>query len=514
MRANTSYSYSKATYDYLTFRDYYSEDGNVQIHQEHSSTSLVHRPTMSLEYKLNGDNKYLTNTIIGNVGIKDNKVPTLLDGVKFSQHENVKDFFIRNNFTSSWRTNKFRWNITSYTEYGATPWGYIEVVDKKNENNFLQSAKGYRFLTQETVTSSYEYKKSRIWMPLSVLYSNNHIKSALNTSLANNNAVSNNIQLWLAPQYEYTHPLRKYIVRASATLKWDYNHVINSGSSPVKASYSNFSISPYLYINWMVSPSSTVRTQLSYLNQFGDIGDFLTAPIRTDNLSISYKSGILSYQKSFNAMLHYDFKLPLEMWFVNADIIYQNLKSNIIANSNINGSSIEVSSIPYPHNSDNFTGMLNITKMLSPINTKISLGGAYTLGQSTVSQNRSIRLRYSKSYSILAKIISKPWSFIEFDYSGDLTRYYSKYDNSQNDLLSHSHKFNLNIFPVTGFQVKMGTDVFWKELTENHSKSISLVDFGLSYKFSHYRIGIDLNNILNSRHYSYTIFSDINPTIL
>lgn len=509
-RANAGYSYTKNSYDYLSLRDYYSENGAVHINQEQSSMSLVHRPTVSLEYKLNSSNKYLTNTFIGNAGIKENTVPSILDGAHFNQYENIKDFSIRNDFTSSWRTNNLRWNINSCIEYGSTPKGYIEVTDKNNENNFIQSATSQRFLTKETLSSAYEYKYSRIWMPLSVLYSNNVIQSKLSYPVANNNVVGNNIQIWFAPQYEYIHPMRKYVVRASANLKWDYNHIINRGSTPVKKSDSRFSISPYLYFNWSISPSSTLRTQISYLNQSGDIGDFLTAPVRTDNLSISYKTGILSYHRFFNAILHYDFKLPLDMWFINADMIYDNSKSNVITNNNVTDSSIEVSSIPHPNRLENFTGMLNLTKIISSINTKISLGGAYMWGRSSVSQNEIIRSQYGQSYSILAKIITKPWSFIEFNYDGNLAANYMKHNNMTNGLFSHSHSLKLNLFPFNGFQVKMGTDILWKELSENVSKSICLLDLGMSYKFSYYRIGIDLNNLLNTRRYSYTVFSGIN----
>ena len=33
-------------------------------------------------------------------------------------------------------------------------------------------------------------------------------------------------------------------------------------------------------------------------------------------------SSILADNKSLNASLHYDYKIPLKMWFFNADILY------------------------------------------------------------------------------------------------------------------------------------------------------------------------------------------------
>lgn len=509
-RANAGYSYTRTSYDYLSLRDYYNAENPVHISQEQSSLSKMHRPSLSLEYKLNSNNRYLTNTLVGNFGIKNMEVPSILDGSRFGQHENVRDFLISDDFSTSWRRNNMRWNVTSTVEYGATPRAYIEVTDNNVKNGFLQEAKSHFFMTKETLSAAYEKKYSRLWMPLSLLYANNAIESRLNNPIAKNDVIGNDLQLWFAPQYEYTHPMRKYIFRASANLKWEYNHIINRGSEPIRKTDSRFTVSPNIYINWKVTPSSTLRSHISYLNQLGDLGDFLTAPIRTDNLNISFQTGILSHQKSFNTMLHYDFKLPMDMLFINADMIYDNSKSNVITNSNISGLSIEVSSIPYQKKAENLTGMLNFTKLFPSIKTKFSLSGAYMWARGDVSQNASIFRQYGQSYSIMAKIVSRPWSFIEFDYDGNLAKNNMRHNSISTSLLSHTHSINLNLFPFEGFQIKMGADILWKEITENVSKTFSLLDLGLSYKFSYFRIGVEMNNILNTRHYSYTVFSGIN----
>lgn len=509
-RANVDYSHSRNNYKYLSIRDYSSEDGIMRFNQEESSTATIHRPSLTMEYKLNGKNKYLANTFSGNVGIRDNELLTLLNGQSFAQNQNIRDFLIHNNFSSSWRSRGLRWNLSSVIEYGATPRGKIEVSDADSQKSFVQSADSRFFLTKETLTSFYDFKDSRIWMPLSVLYSNNHINSQLNSPVANNVVVGDNVQLWFAPQYEYTHPMRKYVVRASANIKWDYNNVVNTGSKAVKASISKFSINPYIYCNWSPTPFMTVRTQVSYLNGTGDIADFMTAPIRTDQLSISYKTGILSENKSFNAMLHYDFKLPLDMWFLNADVIYDNTRSNLLSNSNITTTSIESSLIPYLNNTESVTGMFNLAKMITVINTKACLGAAYMWGRTPISQNSIFSTQYGSSYSLLAKVITKPWTFMEFDYDGALSSNHVRYTSGASTLRSISHNLKLNIFPFKGFQIKMGADLLWKELTENRSKSMNLLDCGVAYKFSHYRLGLDVNNILNTRHYSYSLFSGIN----
>lgn len=510
LRANAGYSYTKNSYDYQSVSEYFSEGGSVVFNQDQESTSTVHRPTLSLEYKLNSSERYLTNTFLGNVGIKDNEVASLLNGNSFHQYENVKDALMRNDFSSSWHAGPFRWSVASRLEYGSTPQGYIQMTDRDSEEGFLQSARSHRFLTKETLSSTYQHGRSRIRMPLSVLYVHNAIKSRLDNPAADNEVVNRNARIWFAPQYEYAHPKRLYVIRASANLSWDYNHVANEGTCPVDTSYTRWSVSPNLYVNWALSSASTLRLQTSYSSQLGDVADFLMAPVRTDYLNISYKTGILSNYKSFNAILHYDFKRPLEMWFINADMGYDNSRSNTLTNSNVSDSSIEATSISYPHHSEEVTATLRLTKVFAAIHTKFSVGGAYRWGRGTVSQDEVLRSQYGRAYSGMVRMVAKPWQFIEFDYDGDLTRNYVKYSHVTRSLWSHSHSLKLNLFPWKGAQLKAGADILWKEISEDVSKSMSLLDLGASYKFSSFRVGVDLNNLLNTRHYSYTVFSGIN----
>ncbi|MDE5924461.1 MAG: TonB-dependent receptor [Muribaculaceae bacterium] len=511
IRANAGYSYTHTSYAYTSLKDYFSDNGGVvSINQAQSSESRIHRPNLSLEYKLNSAERYLTNTLTGNVGVRDIDLPSILNNALFEQNERIRDVAVRNDFSSSWRHRALKWNLSSRLEYVATPEGSVAVTDDNSGVSFLQSAKSRTLSAKTTLSGAYEYRRSRIMMPLSVLYSNNKIESSLDWPSAYNDAIDNNVSVWFAPQYEYTHPMRKFVLRASANFKWDYNHVDNRGSSPVKESIGRFSVSPTAYLYWQITPSSGLRGQVSYLNTTGDISDFLTAPVRTDNLMISCKSGILSEQRAFDALLHYDFKLPLELWFLNADLIYDNTRSNLIANSNISDSSLEVSIIPMPDRQESVSGMLSLTKLCRSINTKFTVGGAYMWGRNTVAQDEIIHRQYGRSYSVRAGIISRPVSMLEFDYDGNLAASHMSFGDTRNRLLSQKHSFKLNVFPIDGLQVDVGADLIRKDITENVARTIGLLDIGISYKFLYYRIGLNLNNILNTRHYAYTIFSGIN----
>ena len=509
-RANAGYSYSKATYSYLSLRDYFTDAGALHIDEQQSSHVSIHRPTLALEYKLNGDSQFLTNKFSAAAGFKDNDFPSVLDAVRFNQHEKLRDYSLRNEFRTSWRRSRLRWSISSLLEFNSAPKGEIDVQGHEPEESFLQSAKSCSFLTKETLSAAYEYKRSRLWMPLSILYSHNRLQSSLDSPLAENDAREDNLRLWFAPQYEYTHPQRKYVFRGTAILQWQFQRMRNLGSSPLSDTFNHFTISPNAYFYWKISGSSSFRTQIVYSDRMGDIADFLSAPVRTDNLDISYATGILSRKKSFNAMMHYDFKIPLEMWFLNADIIYDNTRSNLLSNSNVTGDYILSSPLFSPNTLETVTGLLNITKQFTSINTKISLGGSYMCGRGDIAQDEVIRRQYTGSYSFSGSIIAKPWSFLEFIYKGKMTRSRMKFEGIRNSLLSQTHTLGLSLFPFKGFEVRTGCDITRKELTRDISKTMALMDAGVAYKFSSFRVGVDVRNILDTRHYSYSIFSGIN----
>ncbi|MDN0053580.1 carboxypeptidase-like regulatory domain-containing protein [Bacteroides caecigallinarum] len=510
LRTNVGYTYSKKFQQYQSIKDYYNnEDGTVIINQFQSASSTLHRPTVSLEYKQNGENKYLVNRFSGNLDIAENLLPTIISGNHVNQQEELKSFMLYNDFSTYWRSGMIKWNLSSHLEYKSTPNGWIEAKSN-TEDNFMQTVRDYDFLTKETLAATYEWNVSRISFPFSVRYSHSALRSVLNMSEASNRINNNNTQIWFAPQYEYIHPMRKYVFRTLVNLKWEHNGSDNSGSSPIHTNDSYISLNPSIYFNWAITPSSTLRTQLSYSEQSGDITDFITASIRTDNLNTSYKSGILSRKKSFNAIFHYDFKLPLEKWFLNSDVIIDRTKHNLLNNQNITDMSLISSNLLSPNYSDNITGLLNITKHISAIDTKVSLGGSYTWSHNSISQNELIQSFCGQMVSETITLITKPFDFIELDYTGKFSKSFLKHSNLKNSLFSHNHELKLNVFPFKGFLIKAGTDISCKELTKDNFKTICLLDMGMQYKFSSFKIGVDLNNALNTSHYSYTIFSGVN----
>ena len=181
-------------------------------------------------------------------------------------------------------------------------------------------------------------------------------------------------------------------------------------------------------------------------------------------------------------------------------------------NSGVKVTEVRIERRPYQYSYKDEMGyhFLHTETWVTSINTKISLGGSYMWGRGDIAQDEVIRRQYTGSYSFSGSIIAKPWSFLEFVYKGRMTRSRMKFAGIRNSLLSQTHTLGLSLFPFKGFEVRTGCDITRKELTRDVSKTMALMDAGVAYKFSSFRVGVDVRNILDTRHYSYSIFSGIN----
>ena len=143
----------------------------------------------------------------------------------------------------------------------------------------------------------------------------------------------------------------------------DYMAAVSSGSW-------YYSICPSMYCNYKVSSRSVLRTNVFYARTFGDILDFLKSPVRINDISIKMGSGILADTKSLNATLHYDYKIPLKMWFFNADILYSQERSNLLQKQEATHMLVSMSRIYAPNTAKNLMGQVGITKFIERYGAK------------------------------------------------------------------------------------------------------------------------------------------------
>ena len=280
--------------------------------------------------------------------------------------------------------------------------------------------------------------------------------------------------------------------------------------SPTALSDLHFSACPDVYFSWNVSSRSVLRATASYSRTFGDALDFLTAPVRLDETTVRVSSGILADTKALSANLHYDFKVPPEQWFINADLAYVRNWNNLISSQNVAGGNVLAGSLAQPNVTDNIVSQLGVTKQIASIRTKISLTGSALYSNQSTMQNGNLVDVSWQSTAISPTLYSHPLDWLELDYSGEFSRTSASYDSVRKHYLSQSHDIVLKLLPGDSFQFTAGAEISRHQLTDDLTKTMALLDCGLSFRRRSLQLSLDLRNLLNQKSYTYTIYNTVN----
>ena len=527
IKANAGYSTSNSGYEYSQTSLYYDGSGNMQVNRSVSPESTLRKPWLSMTFQNNSPKCYINEDISLKTTSRESTIPTSQNGNMLVQSQTLRDVDLKNNFTARWRTSKLRWNASSVLEYSEAPTASLEISSDENEGIY-QNAQSKGFRTENRLSAVFESGPNRLYVPLMLNYSSDNITTSLDDKLSagHNDVTSSQLKLAIAPQYEYTHPHRKFVFRAELPIRLDnitsrqegkdyfqnFGNVQNfeNSLSPTALSDLYFSLCPDVYFNWNVSPRSVLRATASYSRTFGDALDFLTAPVRLDETTLRSSSGILADTKTLTANLHYDFKIPLEQWFINADLAYVRNWNNLIASQSVADGDVLIGSLAQPNVSDNLVAQLGVTKQITSIRTKISLTGSAFFSNQSIMQSGNHVDVFWQSTAISPSLFSHPLDWLELDYSGEFAKTSSNYGSVRKHYLSQSHDIALKLLPGDTFQFTAGAELSRHQITDDLTKTMALLDCGLSFRHRSMQLSLDLRNLLNQKSYSYTIYSAVN----
>ena len=510
LRTNIDYGYSHTAYGFDARRSYYREGADVLITQSQLPSARTHTPSARITYKVNGETRYLSEAFAASASLQTAGLPTRNGSTAIGQTQNLKEYTLRNDFDLRWKRGKTRWALSSLLLYAAAPSGQVSA-DGLSTGHFTQTARNYRLLTRQTLTGSYSTGRSRLSLPLTFQASADRIYTdlLLADTRAANRIKGTDCQFVLAPQYEYTHPLRRFVFRGSLRIRGEYADYQNDGTTPAGHRRFHLYASPDLYLHYQLNAQSAFRATLAYQCRYGDVLDMLTAPIQTDYLSRAVRSGVLSESRQLAAGLHYDFKIPLEMWFLNADARYSRTWSNLMNGQEVSPELITQTRLLIPNHADRLSASLELTKQIAPLRTKLSLQASYAWSRNVILQGGAVIPYYGQNVGLSPGLHARPWDFIELDYRGDFARTFSRYLDSRRSYAAQTHRIRLSLFPVKACEAALSSDITRQEITDGTYKVFALFDAGVHYSFRSFRIGVEVNNLLNQQAYAYTVFSGL-----
>ncbi|MDE5850110.1 MAG: TonB-dependent receptor [Muribaculaceae bacterium] len=530
IRADVGYAFLKTKYDYSDTRAYFDGKDDVVMEQTSTPETWSHKPTMSVEYKLDKDDIHLTNYFSGKGTFSTDLMTVSTPSKDVREKERLANIDFRDHLDISWKKSPMRWYSSTSLEFNLSPEGYIDISENhlstyagiNTGRHLIQEGQSRTFSIMERLQAMREIKRSRIFVPLEISFTDSRIRTQLSyqPSAGNgpyapridgirNHLDGRTLSIGLSPEYSYASPYDRFIARVSFPITMQHINWSNKGTRPSYSKGIHLLIAPNIYLNYKASSKSTIRMTASYSNTVGDMLDMLTAPVMCDYLSVRLHSGLLSKRNTFNANLHYDFKLPLSFWFLNADVAYTHTRENLISRQDVGNGLIENSDSILPHGNDMMSGSLGISKNVRSINTKISLKGGWSTSRNKIDQNGQTVSYRGDNLFVSPSVTTRPLDWLEVDYEGDISCVYSRYLGRRQSFSSQRHDLGISFYPLEGLQLRLKSSFIRKEIEDHHYRSLSLFDAKASYKWKKIRLTGELRNILNQKSYSYTVFSGL-----
>ena len=345
-------------------------------------------------------------------------------------------------------------------------------------------------------------------------YGADRVTTALqqDTIAADNQLDGASLRILLSPQYEYTHPLRRFIFRASTTLGGVFQDYTNRGSHPAAYRTGQWTAAPSLYFYYALSPRSIVRLQGAYAETDGDLSDLLTAPIRNRLTSERRGLGLLARSRTLSARADYDFKLPLEMLFCYVGASYVQQRNSLIPSLAVSPRLIEATVRSMPHHTRHASVYFGVTKRFQSVGTKAAINAGFTRGQQAMIQNER---RYDYQLSTLwftPTVVAKPFGDpVELAYSYRFVKTFNRIRSGRTSShLSQTHDIRLHLQPAAAWLLTASSDITTEAWPTGRPVTATLFDLGLTYRHRALRLSLDLRNVFNRRHYSYSLFSAVN----
>lgn len=512
LRTNIGYAFSKYNYAY-NHRMYFDNSvDKLMLDYQYKPASTIHKPTLTIEYKENSDSRYVTNRFSTTNSFVKSEMPTIANGYNsVYQNEKYHDLGLINDFSLRWRTDKFRWSFSSILKYITVPNGTISISDG-SAASFKQNADSRQFMTKEVISATYEKRNSMIYLPLSFQYRNERVNSALFTNdySAFNILKGNDIEFSFSPQYEYINPQRTYNFKAGISLNATRLDFENKGTFPAQKQQWDFSVNPFFYFLYNMTPRSTIRLQGNFANKVGDLSDFITAPIQNNINYQKYSLGILTENKSLSISAIYNLKFPIEMFFLNIGSSYIRQNNNLLSAQDVSQKLIKEYSILNNNCMDNMSAYFNISKQIKAINTKLSFYGIYMYTKSSMMQNNNIYSYSWNNLNFVPSVSVKPVSFIELYYNYSFSKNISQVKKESRSFLSQMHDINIILEPLTNLKFIATADISKKEMYEDFTKTMTIFDARVSYRYKALRFSFDIRNIFNQKYYDYTLFNTMN----
>ena len=504
MKVNADYSYHRGTRDISQSTTYLAEGGNyVTVSEQTSPITKIHLPKLSVNYLKNADRVYLSETFVLKGKFEENEGDVVANGSLVEQRRKTSSFEVGNELFWMGRTEKgARRHVHASVSFRRTP--TLRLSFSQDGTDYGQTAQSSTL--SMNVGSSFQIpigKSFRLNLPVSV--------SAMYDDLETYRTATgemNDIRGWaftptLNPGFEIHSKNRRFYLSAGigAALKGLYYNKLN---------YTKPVLNPSMGINYTFSANSKLSFSTGYTISIGDMMTLLTEPMQVDYRTVYTSSGIIGKSDTWHTSGEWKWQMPMQYFTLSLAASHSEGKQNTLTSQSVSGIDVSSTALLRDSRSRSTSFSVAATKNIPTLFAKLGADGSYSFGSGEQAVDETVIDTRTNSYALHgnATITPVPWLELRYDINYGWSR--SRYSEESNTTTSLSHSGAVHIFPIAALDLSLDYDHVRRQLTTDQYKRMSLFNASAKYKWKRLVLRLELDNLLNQRHYAYTLFNGIN----
>ncbi|MCF0198998.1 MAG: TonB-dependent receptor [Bacteroidaceae bacterium] len=531
IRVNADYTYEERHNSFETQTLYFANGQKVGIGEKSRPWTRIHRPMLELRYENNATRHYLMDVLRLQAQFEENKCPVSstegAEGTALTENGQLREAKVLKIGNSMWntaRTGRHKLTFTSDISFTRAPTVCLTFDSPSlSGGGAVQSGRSMSLNTEHGTSFNIRLgKKWRIALPVRLAANYNMIETSLTSSPLSNGTLAEartvggsttqqrvggwNITPSVSPSTEWRSANQKAYISGAVVLRW-LNLSYLSKYDDKRTTLSELFAEPRASFRYTFSGTSELNFSSGYNHSAGDILDLLAVPVRSSYRSTSAASGVIGKSQQWNSKLGYKFQHPFRYFSLDANAAWTQGKRNVLASQTVSGKSVLNSNIFHDCHFQSASGSFSLSKNILPITTKLTFSAGGDWGSSeSMSQNVFVTT-YTTGYNGELRAVVTPVTWTELTLSGNysqhFTRYQGQHDN-YNDLRAHA---SVAVYPIERLELRANYDFVRSQYTANEHKNAHLLSASAQLKLKRMVWRLSLNNLLNTRHYTYTVFS-------
>ena len=294
-----------------------------------------------------------------------------------------------------------------------------------------------------------------------------------------------------------------------------------------KLNYTKPVLNPSMGINYTFSANSKLQFSASYTTSIGDMLTLLTEPMQVDYRTVRTSSGIIGESNTWSTSGEWKWQLPMQYFTLSLAASHSEGKRNTLMSQSISGIGISSSALQRDTRSRSTNFSVSSTKNVPSIFTKLGADASYGFGNSEQAissplggdqEGANIIKVRSNNYNLHGNASVTPIQWLELRYDIRYGWSRSRYSEESNTVTSLTHSGAVHIFPIAALDLSLDYDHVRRQISSPMGggqegaqyKHMSLFNASAQYKWKRLVLRLELDNLLNQRHYAYTVFDGIN----